>query len=89
MENRFYQKNPGLVISKFNFCSIFSDAWLKAITPSNVIAGFRKAGIFPMDREKILSLIEMQSMYYILSCVCMHLLFIIMYCAFPRCQQQR
>jgi len=51
--HRFYQRNPSLVISKFNFCSIFRDAWLKAITPSNIVAGFRKAGVFPMNREKI------------------------------------
>jgi len=59
--HKFYQKNPGLVISKYNFCSVFREAWLKAITPSNVVAGFRKAGIFPMNRQKVLSSIEMQS----------------------------
>ena len=56
--HNFYQKNPGLVISKFNFCSVFREAWLKAITPSNVVAGFQKAGIFPMDRQKIPSLMK-------------------------------
>ena len=34
---------------------------MKAITPSNVVAGFRKAGIFPMNRQKVLSSVEMQS----------------------------
>ena len=52
--HKFYQKNPGLVISKYNFCGIFREAWLKAITPSNVISGFKKAGIYPFDRDKIL-----------------------------------
>jgi len=59
-----------LVISKFNFGLIFKDAWLKAITPSNVVAGFRKAGIFPIYREQILSLIEMQSMHCQFVCIC-------------------
>ena len=52
--HNFYQKNPGLVISKYNFCGIFREAWLKAITPTNVIAGFKKAGIYPFNRDKVL-----------------------------------
>ena len=52
--HNFYQKNPGLVISKYNFCGIFQEAWLKAITPTNVIAGFTKASIYPLNRDKIL-----------------------------------
>ena len=35
--NRFYQRNPWMVISKFNFCSVFHGAWLNAILPTNVI----------------------------------------------------
>jgi len=70
----FYQKNPSLVISKFNFCTIFRDAWLKAITPYNIVAGFRKAGVFPLNREKILLLAETQSEYSVcvrlFMCIC-------------------
>ena len=52
--HKFYQKNPGLVVSKYNFCGIFREAWLKSITLTNVISGFRKAGIYPFNRDKIL-----------------------------------
>ena len=52
--HKFYQKNPGLVVSKYNFCGIFREAWLKSITPTNVISGFRKVGIYPFNRDKIL-----------------------------------
>ena len=52
--HKFYQKNPGLVISKYNFCGIFQEAWLKAISPKNIIAGLRKAGIHPVNRDKVL-----------------------------------
>ena len=52
--HKFYQKNPGLVISKYNFCGIFREAWLKAISPRNIIAGFKKAGIHPINRNKVL-----------------------------------
>ena len=52
--HKFYQKNPGSVISKFNFCKIFQPAWLKAIAPSNIVAGFKQAGIFPLNRNVVL-----------------------------------
>ena len=52
--HRFYQRNPGLVIFKFNFCSVFSGAWLNAILPTNVIAGFKKSGVYPFNRDAVL-----------------------------------
>lgn len=51
--HKFYQKNPGKVISKLNFCSVFRQAWLNAVTPSNICGGFRKAGVFPLDPDAI------------------------------------
>ena len=33
--HKFYRNNPGLVISKLNFCSVFKTAWLISIIPSN------------------------------------------------------
>ena len=38
--HKFYQKNPSKVISKLNFCSVFRNAWLSAVTPANVCGGF-------------------------------------------------
>ena len=49
----FYQKNPGKVISKLNFCAIFREAWLKAATPANISGGFRKAGVYPFDPKAV------------------------------------
>ena len=51
--HRFYQKNPGKVISKLNFCSVFRFAWLAAITPSNICSGFERTGIFPFNPSTI------------------------------------
>ena len=51
--HNFYQKNPGKIINKFNFSSLFSQAWYGAVTPINVMAGFRKAGVFPFDPEAV------------------------------------
>ena len=51
--HRFYQKNPGRVINKLNFNSVFRQAWLAAVTPSNICGGFRKAGVFPFNPNAI------------------------------------
>ncbi|CAI8012135.1 hypothetical protein GBAR_LOCUS7784, partial [Geodia barretti] len=51
--HKFYQKNPGKVINRFNFSTMFSEAWYGAITPNNIMGGFRKAGVFPFDPEAV------------------------------------
>lgn len=49
----YFHKNPGKVITKFNFNLVFSQAWLKALVPSNIIAGFKKSGVYPYDPTAI------------------------------------
>ncbi len=49
----FYQANPGRTITKFNFSSLFAQAWCRAVSPSNVIAGFRRAGVYPLNKDVI------------------------------------
>ena len=51
--HEFYQSSPGKVVSKFNFMELFSKAWLKAVTPENICAGFRKAGVVPFNADAI------------------------------------
>ena len=41
-------------ITKFNFCSVFRGAWLNAILPTNVIAGFRKSVVYSFNRDAVL-----------------------------------
>ena len=43
-------KHPGRVISKHNFSSIFSEAWLRSMTPVNILSGFRTTGVYPVNR---------------------------------------
>lgn len=31
----------------------YLDAWLSAVTPGNIVSGFRKAGIYPFNKEAI------------------------------------
>ena len=48
-----FQNNPGIGISKLNFSPLFAKAWLKGLTPANIMAGFKKCGIYPFNREAI------------------------------------
>ncbi len=43
----FIQANPGKVITKYQFSSLLSEAWLKTMVPSTVISGF-KTWCFPI-----------------------------------------
>ena len=51
--HNFTQKNPGQVITKFTFNSLFSQAWLLAVTPANVMAGFKTSGVYPLNRSAV------------------------------------
>lgn len=44
-------KNPGKTITIYQMAELMGNAWLKAATPSNIIAGFRVPGIWPLDRN--------------------------------------
>ena len=35
------------------FCSVFQTAWLNAVTPAVIFGGFKKAGVFPFDRNAV------------------------------------
>lgn len=50
----FMAKNPSKVVSRYSFCSVFSIAWLQAMSMKNIIAGFRVTGIFPVDCSKLI-----------------------------------
>ena len=49
----FQQHHPGMVISKLNFPGLFAMAWLQALTPANIIAGFQKCGVHPFNHNAI------------------------------------
>lgn len=49
----YMQDNPGRVVTKYQFSSLFSVAWYKAIKPENLVSGFRKAGICPFNSNAI------------------------------------
>lgn len=49
----FTQRNPGKVITRFSFNKLFSQAWLKSVNPSNLIAGFKVCGVYPVNRQAV------------------------------------
>jgi hypothetical protein len=50
----YLQKNKGKIITRFQFSEIFSKAWKKGMTSSNVMAGFRTTGIYPFNPDKLI-----------------------------------
>ena len=50
----FMAENPGKVVSRYSFCSVFAIAWLQAMSMKNIIAGFKVTGIFPIDSCKLI-----------------------------------
>ena len=51
--HRYIVENPGSKISKHNFFLVFSEAWVRALTPKNTVSGFRTTGVYPPDRNAI------------------------------------
>ena len=46
-------ENPGRVVTKFSFSSLFSQAWYKAIKLETIVAGFQKVGVCPFNCSAI------------------------------------
>ena len=46
-------EHPGQIVTKFQFCSLFLQAWYQAIRPETIISGFKKSGIYPFNPSAI------------------------------------
>ena len=51
--HNFMSSNPGLCVSRYTFSELFSAAWMKAMTITNIVGGFKTTGVFPLDRDAI------------------------------------
>ena len=49
----FMRKNIGEGITRYNMCELACKAYLKAMSPSNIQAAFRKTGIHPFSKQTI------------------------------------
>lgn len=48
-------------MTKLQFSQLFSQAWMKSIKPENIVSGFKKTGICPLDSGAILSTLPSSS----------------------------
>lgn len=51
--NKYNHKHSGRAIGKDDFFSVFNCAWYKAMTKRNLEIGFKRSGIWPIDRKQI------------------------------------
>ena len=56
--NKVSIKNTGVQITKYNFPRLLKEAWENAMLSSNICAGFRNAGIYPLNKDKVRLTIE-------------------------------
>ena len=49
----FLTKNPGKVVTRYEFSALFGKAWTRSMNMTNVIAGFLTTGIFPFNRNAL------------------------------------
>lgn len=49
----FLVSHPGRSITKYDFSRLFGEAWIKAMTPKNILSGFAVTGICPLDRNAL------------------------------------
>ncbi|KAF0307653.1 hypothetical protein FJT64_021058 [Amphibalanus amphitrite] len=49
--NGWMLKNPGRNITIHHMADLIGMAWMKAATPTNITAGFKACGIWPLDRS--------------------------------------
>jgi hypothetical protein len=54
--HKFRTNNPGKVVNRLEFSSIFARAWFQAMKMENIIAGFRVSGIYPLNLDILKSL---------------------------------
>ena len=51
----YLSKNPGKVVTRYQFSEIFAKIWAKGMTMKNIIGGFKTTGVYPMNHEAIIS----------------------------------
>lgn len=50
---RHLSDNPGCVVTRYDFSTLFGKAWLNTMSIRNIISGFSTTGIFPVNRNAI------------------------------------
>ena len=51
--DEYMSTNPGKIVTIYTFSQLFAKAWHKAMTPQNIVSGFRVTGVYPVNRRAI------------------------------------
>ena len=51
--SKYLAANPGRVITSEKLASLVADAWPLSLTPVNIMSGFRKTGIYPINPSEV------------------------------------
>ena len=51
--HKFMQQHPGQIVTKYQFSALFNDAWMRTMVPTNIVAGFKKCGVYPFNPSAI------------------------------------
>jgi hypothetical protein len=51
--SEFRRKNPGRVVTRFDFSKLFAEAWYDAMSSRNITSSFRTTGICPFNRHAL------------------------------------
>ena len=51
--NNYMAANSGKVAMIYQFSKLFSAAFMRAMTMGNIVSGFKKSGIYPVNRHTI------------------------------------
>ena len=51
--HEYMADNPGKVVTRFQFSSLFNKAWFLSIQPHTIVSGFRKVGVYPFNSTAI------------------------------------
>jgi len=49
----YMKANPGKVVTKYEVGGIACSAYLKALSPWNIVSAFRKAGVYPLNKNAV------------------------------------
>ena len=55
--HRYTTTNPGMVVNRY-FCKLLNEAWPQSMSSSNIMAGFKTTGIYPLDRTTLTAKIK-------------------------------
>ena len=51
--HKYLMVRPGKVITTAAFASLVRDAWYNSFTPLNILSGFRKSGVHPLNPGEV------------------------------------